>query len=196
VVPLFKRQIERGGPITVTHPEVTRYFMSIHEAVELVLQASSLAEGGEVFLLDMGEPVSILDLARKLIALAGLSLRDAAHPDGDIEIVFTGLRPGEKLHEELVIGANVQPTRHPKIRRANEPWIDADRLHAWVRLLEQAIARRDEALAREITLVVAQQPGEEELDRRFSDLAQRLGMKGTVVSLARPTAGSRRVALS
>lgn len=195
VVPLFKRQIERGGPITVTHPEVTRYFMSIHEAVELVLQASSLAEGGEVFLLDMGEPVSILDLARKLITLAGLSLRDAAHPDGDIEIVFTGLRPGEKLHEELVIGANVQPTRHPKIRRADEPWIDADRLHAWVRLLEQAIARRDEALAREITLVVAQQPDGEELDRLFSEFAHRLGMKGTVVSLARPTVGQRRVAL-
>jgi len=194
VVPLFKRQIERGGPITVTHPEVTRYFMSIHEAVELVLQASSLAEGGEVFLLDMGEPVPILDLARKLVSLAGLSLRDSAHPEGDIEIVFTGLRPGEKLHEELVIGANVQPTRHPKIRRANEPWIDADRLQAWVRLLEQAIARRDDALAREITLVVAQQPDEEALDRLFSEFAQRLGMKGTVVSLARPTVEQRRVA--
>lgn len=190
VVPLFKRQIERGGPITVTHPEVTRYFMSIHEAVELVLQASSLAEGGEVFLLDMGEPVPILDLACKLIQLAGLSLRDADHPDGDIEIVFTGLRPGEKLHEELVIGSNVQPTRHPKIRRADEPWIDRARLHAWVRLLELAIALRDESLAREITLAVAQQPDDTELDRLFTDFAPRLGMTGSVVPLARSASRS------
>jgi len=143
VVPLFQRQIQRGGPITVTHPEVTRYFMSVHEAVELVLQASSMSQGGEVFLLDMGEPVSILDLARKLIRLAGLTERNDANPDGDIEIVFTGLRPGEKLHEALVIGSNIQPTRHPKIRQAMEPCEEGEQLIEALAALEQALRWRE-----------------------------------------------------
>ena len=105
VVPLFHRQIAAGGPITLTHPEIIRYFMTISEAASLVLQASVLARGGDLFLLDMGEPVRIKDLAEQMVRLSGLLLRDASHPDGDIEIVCTGLRPGEKLYEELLIDA-------------------------------------------------------------------------------------------
>ena len=121
VVPLFQSQIEAGGPVTVTHPEVVRYFMTIPEAAQLVLQASAMARGGDVFLLDMGEPVKILDLARRFIRLAGLSVRDAEHPDGDIDIVFSGLRPGEKLFEELLISGAEQGTAHPRIFTAEEP---------------------------------------------------------------------------
>ncbi len=125
VAPLFREQIRRGGPVTVTHPDMERYFMTIPEAAQLVIQASALAQGGEVFLLDMGEPVRIFDLARRMIQLSGLTARDATHPDGDIEIHFTGLRSGEKLREELLIGADDLPTEHPMIRRARErflPW--------------------------------------------------------------------------
>ena len=122
VVPLFQSQIEAGGPVTVTHPEVVRYFMTIPEAAQLVLQASAMARGGDVFLLDMGEPVKILDLAQRFIRLSGLTLRDGAHPDGDIEIQFSGLRPGEKLYEELLISGAEQPTAHPRIFTAEEPF--------------------------------------------------------------------------
>jgi FlaA1/EpsC-like NDP-sugar epimerase len=125
VVPLFREQIRRGGPVTVTHPEVERYFMTIPEAAQLVIQASALAQGGEVFLLDMGEPVRILDLAQRMIRLSGLTVRNDAQPEGDIEIQFTGLRSGEKLREELLIGNDDLPTAHPMIRRACEdhpPW--------------------------------------------------------------------------
>jgi FlaA1/EpsC-like NDP-sugar epimerase len=122
VIPLFKEQIEQGGPVTVTHAEVTRYFMSIHEAVELVIQAGSMAQGGEVFLLDMGEPVKIMDLARNMIRLAGHTVQDDENPDGEIGIVVTGLRPGEKLYEELLIhNSNAEGTSHPKIMKADEP---------------------------------------------------------------------------
>ena len=125
VVPLFNEQIKAGGPITVTHPEVIRYFMTIPEAAQLVLQAGSMAEGGDVFVLDMGKPVKICDLAKRMVHLMGLTVRDDQHPEGDIEIHYTGLRPAEKLFEELLIGNNVTGTQHPMILRAIEhslPW--------------------------------------------------------------------------
>jgi FlaA1/EpsC-like NDP-sugar epimerase len=120
VVPLFQEQIRAGGPVTVTHPDVVRYFMTIPEAAQLVLQAGSMGEGGDVFVLDMGQPVKIAELARRMIALMGLSVRDQAHPEGDIEIRYSGLRAAEKLYEELLIGNNVTGTEHPKILRAIE----------------------------------------------------------------------------
>jgi FlaA1/EpsC-like NDP-sugar epimerase len=125
VVPLFRKQIANGGPITLTDERITRYFMTIPEAAQLVIQAGAMASGGEVFVLDMGESVRIMDLARKMIELSGLQVQDAAHPDGDIAIEVTGLRPGEKLYEELLIGDNPQPTHHPRIMKATEeflPW--------------------------------------------------------------------------
>lgn len=127
VVPLFQAQIAAGGPITITHRDITRYFMTIPEAAQLVIQATAMAKGGEVFVLDMGQPVRILDLACSMIRLSGLSIRDSDDPDGDIEIVETGLRPGEKLYEELLIGDNPEPTNHPRILRAREklwPWTE------------------------------------------------------------------------
>jgi FlaA1/EpsC-like NDP-sugar epimerase len=126
VIPLFREQIHRGGPVTVTHTEVIRYFMTIPEAAQLVLQAGAMAKGGDVFVLDMGQPVRIADVARRMIHLSGLTVRDEENPEGDIEIQFTGLRPGEKLYEELLIGSNVTGTEHPMIMRAIEhslPWV-------------------------------------------------------------------------
>jgi FlaA1/EpsC-like NDP-sugar epimerase len=120
VVPLFREQIRNGGPITVTHPEIIRYFMTIPEAAQLVIQAGAMGKGGDVFVLDMGEPVRIADLARRMVHLMGLEVKDSQHPDGDIEICFSGLRPGEKLYEELLIGENVRQTAHPRIMAANE----------------------------------------------------------------------------
>jgi FlaA1/EpsC-like NDP-sugar epimerase len=136
VIPLFHEQISRGGPVTVTHPSVTRYFMTIPEAVQLVLQATGMARGGDVFLLDMGEPVRIADLARQMIELSGLRVKDHDYPDGDIAIEFTGLRPGEKLYEELLISADDQPTDHPLIRRAHEPQSDQNDFY---RILDELI---------------------------------------------------------
>jgi FlaA1/EpsC-like NDP-sugar epimerase len=120
VVPLFKRQIKQGGPVTVTHPDITRYFMTIPEAAQLVIQAGAMGHGGDVFVLDMGQPVRIADLARRMIHLSGLEVKDAHRPNGDIEIRYSGLRPGEKLYEELLIGDNVLPTDHERIMRAQE----------------------------------------------------------------------------
>ncbi|MDM8349787.1 nucleoside-diphosphate sugar epimerase/dehydratase [Pseudomonas sp. sp1636] len=120
VIPRFYDQIRRGGPVTVTHPNITRYFMTIPEAAQLVIQAGAMGQGGDVFVLDMGQPVKIVELAEKMIHLSGLSVRSSKNPHGDISIEFTGLRPGEKLYEELLIGDNVSPTDHPMIMRANE----------------------------------------------------------------------------
>ena len=130
VVPLFRQQIRAGGPVTVTDRRVTRYFMTVSEAAELVLQASAMAEGGEVFVLDMGEPVGIAELARNMIELSGHSLRTPGRPGGDLEIVEIGLRPGEKLYEELLIGNSPSPTAHPRIWKAAEPFLPLDALRA------------------------------------------------------------------
>lgn len=127
VIPLFRKQIRDGGPVTVTHPEMTRYFMTIPEAAQLVIQAGSLGQGGDVFVLDMGEPVRILEMAQKMIRLSGLTVRSDEEPAGEIAIEFSGLRPGEKLYEELLIGDNVSRTEHPMIMRASEeflPWAE------------------------------------------------------------------------
>ncbi len=136
VVPLFRSQVASGGPLTLTHPDVTRYFMTIPEAAQLVLHAGAMAEGGEVFVLDMGAPVKIMQLARRMVELSGLRVRDQAHPEGDIEITITGLRPGEKLYEELLIGDNPSPTAHPRIMKAHEEFL------AWPDLLVQLEALR------------------------------------------------------
>lgn len=131
VVPLFTKQIEQGKPITVTHPDVTRYFMTIPEAANLVIQAGAMASGGEVFVLDMGEPVKIVDLAQRMIHLSGFDIKDAAHPEGDIEVIFTGLRDGEKLYEELIIGEdNIESTYHPLIMQAIEHSFPLDELES------------------------------------------------------------------
>ena len=120
VVPKFRQQINDGGPVTVTHPDITRYFMTTKEAAQLVIQAGALAKGGDVFVLEMGEPVKIVDLAKEMILLSGMTIKDDSYPGGDIEIKYTGIRPGEKLFEELIIGENWQPTSHPRILRAEE----------------------------------------------------------------------------
>lgn len=148
VAPLFSAQIAEGGPITLTHPEVTRYFMTIPEAAQLVIQASAMAIGGDVFVLDMGEPVRIYDLAAKMIHLSGLLVRDEAHPHGDIEIRVTGLRPGEKLYEELLIGDNPQPTFHPKIMKAYEDFLSWDDLELELERLNVALDTCDDELIR------------------------------------------------
>jgi FlaA1/EpsC-like NDP-sugar epimerase len=126
VVPLFRKQILSGGPITITHAEITRYFMTIPEAAQLVLQAGAMGTGGDVFVLDMGEPVKIMDLAKRMIHLSGHELKSAETPDGTIEIQQVGLRPGEKLFEELLIGDNAEGTSHPLIMRAQETYIEWD----------------------------------------------------------------------
>ncbi|MBV6417040.1 MAG: hypothetical protein CMLOHMNK_01673 [Steroidobacteraceae bacterium] len=163
VVPLFREQIRAGGPVTVTHKDVIRYFMTIPEAAQLVLQAGAMGKGGDVFVLDMGKPVRIEDLARRMIRLMGLSVRDEENPAGEIEIVYTGLRPAEKLFEELLIGSNVTGTEHSMIMRAIEhrmPWRDVQRL---IDEMLDALNRNDCARAREILMkgVVEYRPGDE-----------------------------------
>ncbi|VXC25705.1 putative Capsular polysaccharide biosynthesis protein CapD [Pseudomonas sp. 9AZ] len=143
VIPLFHEQIRKGGPVTVTHPNITRYFMTIPEAAQLVIQAGAMGKGGDVFVLDMGEPVKIAELAEKMIHLSGLSVRSAKNPQGDISIDFTGLRPGEKLYEELLIGDNVSPTEHPMIMRANEEHLSWEAFKAVLSELLAAVARDD-----------------------------------------------------
>lgn len=139
VVPKFRRQIQDGGPITVTHKDITRFFMSIPEAVQLVIQAGAMAEGGDVFVLDMGESVKIADLATKMIKLSGLAVINGENPEGDIEIEYSGLRPGEKLYEELLIGENVSSTKHQRIMRANEVYINWNELQEHLDILQNAM---------------------------------------------------------
>jgi FlaA1/EpsC-like NDP-sugar epimerase len=150
VVPLFRRQLAAGGPLTVTHADVTRYFMTIPEAAQLVLQAGAMAVGGDVFVLDMGEPVKIMDLARRMVQLSGLSVRDAADPSGDIEIAITGLRPGEKLYEELLIGDNPERTAHPRIMKAREDHLAWPVLEQRLQTLRQAADQNDAAAIKEV----------------------------------------------
>jgi FlaA1/EpsC-like NDP-sugar epimerase len=151
VVPLFKEQIANGGPVTVTHDDMTRYFMSVREAAELILQASALSESGDILLLEMGEPVRIRSLAEDMIVLAGLSVRDANNPSGDIEVKAVGLRAGEKLHEELFYDpAGVAATGHPKILRAKRRSGSSDHVPAVLDEISAAIAARDEAEVRRI----------------------------------------------
>ena len=143
VVPLFRSQLANGGPLTVTHPEVTRYFMTIPEAAQLVLHAGSMATGGEVFVLDMGEPVKIMQLARRMVELSGLRVMDDETPDGDIAITITGLRPGEKLYEELLIGDNPSPTAHPRIMKAHEEFLPWPELERQLDVLRSALGNSD-----------------------------------------------------
>ncbi|WP_338510448.1 nucleoside-diphosphate sugar epimerase/dehydratase [Pseudomonas trivialis] len=143
VIPLFHKQIKSGGPLTVTHPKITRYFMTIPEAAQLVIQAGSMGQGGDVFVLDMGEPVKIFELAEKMIHLSGLSVRSEKNPHGDISIEFSGLRPGEKLYEELLIGDNVVPTRHPMIMSANEDYLSWEALKEMLTELLAAVEKDD-----------------------------------------------------
>ncbi len=152
VIPLFKEQITRGGPVTVTHRGVTRYFMSLREAVELVIQTGGMASGGEVFMLDMGEPVLILDLARSMIQLAGYSVQDVDNPNGDIEIKIIGLRPGEKLHEEILFpGSGTRGTSHPKIARVNEP-VSNDLVESALEELRGLIEQADDDAIRRLVM--------------------------------------------
>ena len=150
VIPLFHKQIKAGGPLTVTHPKITRYFMTIPEAAQLVIQAGSMGQGGDVFVLDMGEPVRIVELAEKMIHLSGLSIRSDKNLHGDIEIEFTGLRPGEKLYEELLIGDNVVATQHPMIMSANEDLLSWDELKSCLNNLLEAVDQDDYTRVRQM----------------------------------------------
>jgi FlaA1/EpsC-like NDP-sugar epimerase len=155
VVPIFRQQIEGGGPVTVTHPDVTRYFMSIPEAVQLILQAGAMGQGGDVFVLDMGDPVKIADLARNMIRLAGRSVRDASNPNGEIEVVFTGMRPGEKMFEELVIGAELRPTAHAAVMVAVEGFEAWGSLETRVQRLEAAVSQHDAGGVRKLLVTLS-----------------------------------------
>ena len=152
VVPLFRRQISTGGPITVTHPEVTRYFMTVQEAAQLVIQAGSMAKGGDVFVLDMNEPIRIVDLAKKMVHLMGYDVKDENAYRGDIAIEYTGLRPGEKLYEELLIGESVTGTEHPKIMRAEEDFLVWEELQDLLDRLQLACREMNLSKIREILL--------------------------------------------
>ena len=143
VVPLFREQLNAGGPLTITHPEITRYFMTIPEAAQLVIQAGAMGTGGDVFVLDMGQPVRIIDLARRMVELSGLTVQDELHPDGDIAFKITGLRPGEKLYEELLIGDNPIATQHPRIMKAQEQFLPWPALEAKLNTLNIAVEVND-----------------------------------------------------
>jgi len=152
VVPLFRSQIKEGGPVTVTHRNITRYFMSIPEAVELVLQSGSMAKGGDVFVLDMGEPIKIIDLAYKMIHLSGLTPIDNENPDGDIRIEYSGLRPGEKLYEELLIGNDVIQSEHPRIMQAKESKLSMQEVLHCIGIIKSSREGQDENVVKELLL--------------------------------------------
>ena len=143
VVTLFREQIQKGGPITVTDPNIIRYFMTIEEASQLVIQAGSMGKDGEIFLLDMGEPVKVLDLARNMIRLSGMSIKDDQNPEGDIEIIYTGLRPGEKLYEELLINSESENTAHEKIMKARDKFLDWDIINNYLGHLEKSLEKEN-----------------------------------------------------
>lgn len=143
VIPLFRQQIKEGGPITLTHADINRYFMTIPEAAQLVIQAGAMAQGGDVFVLDMGEPVKIIDLAYRIVEMSGLEVRDKANPDGDIEIAITGLRPGEKLYEELLIGDNPLPTQHHRVMKAQDDFMPWDQLIVELQVLQTMVDSND-----------------------------------------------------
>jgi FlaA1/EpsC-like NDP-sugar epimerase len=166
VVPLFRKQIKEGGPITLTHADITRYFMTIPEAAQLVIQAGAMAAGGDVFVLDMGESIRIIDLARRMVELSGLTVRDAAHPEGNIEIQTTSLRPGEKLYEELLIGDNPRPTPHPRIMKAHEEFLTWSELSSRLTELNVALMSNDVPAIRGLLklLVPGYQPDGEVVD--------------------------------
>jgi FlaA1/EpsC-like NDP-sugar epimerase len=166
VVPLFREQIKNSGPITLTHADMTRYFMTIPEAAQLVIQAGAMGQGGDVFVLDMGQPVKIIDLARRMVELSGLTVRDEQRPDGDIELNVTGLRPGEKLYEELLIGDNPQPTQHPRIMKAQEQFLSWPLLEPKLNALSLAMSVNDVALIRGLLqqLVSGYEPSGEVVD--------------------------------
>lgn len=183
VVPKFRQQIRDGGPITLTHPEITRFFMTIPEASQLVIQAGAMAKGGDVFVLDMGQSVKIMDLARRMIELSGLTVRDEQNPDGDIEIKITGQRPGEKLYEELLIGDNPKPTSHSRIMKAHEVFMPWAELEAKLNALEMALNVNDAGVIRLMMekLVTGYTPSDEIVDWVHLEQeaeAQALGLAG------------------
>ena len=183
VVPKFRQQIRDGGPITLTHTDVTRYFMTIPEAAQLVIQAAAMAKGGDVFVLDMGQPVKIIDLAKRMVELSGLTLKDEQNPDGDIAIEVTGLRPGEKLFEELLIGDNPKPTIHPCIMKANEEFMPWFELEEKLNALEVALSVNDVGVIRLMMkqMVSGYSPSNDIVDWVYleqEDEAQKLGLRG------------------
>jgi len=183
VVPKFRQQIRDGGPVTLTHPEITRFFMTIPEASQLVIQAGAMAKGGDVFVLDMGQSVKIMDLARRMIELSGLTVKDEQNPDGDIEIEISGLRPGEKLYEELLIGDNPKPTSHSRIMKAHEEFIPWAELEDKLNALEMALNVNDVGVIRLMMekLVTGYTPSDEIVDWVHLEQeaeAQALGLAG------------------
>jgi len=187
VIPLFHEQISKGGPITVTHQAITRYFMTIPEAVQLVLQATGMARGGELFLLDMGEPVRIAELARQMIELSGLRVKDEQNPNGDIAIEFTGLRPGEKLYEELLISARDEATQHPLIRKAKEPNHSSSELKPMVEALEKALDRWDEQAT---VLALSRLVPEYNKDKKLQPTNQAANGNGLAPNAAHPASSN------
>ena len=166
VVPIFREQVKNGGPITLTHVDITRYFMTIPEAAQLVIQAGAMGQGGDVFVLDMGQPVKIIDLARRVVELSGLTVRDSLHPDGDIEISVIGLRPGEKLYEELLVGDSPETTQHPRIMKAHEQYLSWMQLEQKLNALNTAINVNDVLAIRNILqeTVIGYQPSSDVVD--------------------------------